>query len=64
MSIFNRWGALIFETNDIPLNEEQLGWDGTFKEQTLPVDVFVYYIIVEFIDEEQIAYEGDITIIK
>ncbi len=37
--IFNRWGELIFETGD-PLS----GWDGTFRGEQAPVDVYVWVI--------------------
>ncbi|MEX2590593.1 MAG: T9SS type B sorting domain-containing protein, partial [Chitinophagales bacterium] len=44
--IFDRWGTLIFETNDI--NEE---WDGTYKGKLLPPDVFVYKAYADFLDK-------------
>ncbi|MEL6862861.1 MAG: gliding motility-associated C-terminal domain-containing protein [Bacteroidota bacterium] len=64
LRVFNRWGALIFENNNFPLNEELFGWDGTFKGQALPPDVFAYYAIVGFIDGEEVLFEGDISLIK
>ncbi len=39
LRIFNRWGELIFESNDIAL-----GWDGTYKGNTVPDGVYVYVI--------------------
>ncbi|MEM9820353.1 MAG: gliding motility-associated C-terminal domain-containing protein [Bacteroidota bacterium] len=64
LSVFNRWGAVVYEARNIPLNEERFGWDGLFKGQVLPPDVFAYYLVVDFIDGETLEYEGDITIIK
>ncbi len=37
--IFNRWGELLFETNDP--NE---GWDGIYKDKVCQMDVYVYII--------------------
>jgi gliding motility-associated-like protein len=37
--IFNRWGEVVFETNDI-----NKGWDGTFHGQPQPYGVYVYMI--------------------
>jgi gliding motility-associated-like protein len=37
--IFNRWGSLVFETND---NRE--GWDGTFRGRNLPDGVYIYVV--------------------
>ena len=62
--IFNRWGALIYEETGIPLNDEQLGWDGTFKGEILSPDVFTYYIVIGFIDSASVPFKGDVTIIK
>jgi gliding motility-associated-like protein len=42
LSIFNRWGQLLFETDD-PSN----GWDGTYKGQESPVGTYVYSAIFE-----------------
>jgi gliding motility-associated-like protein len=40
--IYNRWGQLIFQTND-----PGLGWDGRFKSTMQKKDVYVYYITAE-----------------
>jgi gliding motility-associated-like protein len=39
MYIFNRWGALVFESNDI-----SLGWDGKYKGKPAPQGVYAYKI--------------------
>jgi gliding motility-associated-like protein len=38
LSIFNRWGELVYETNDL-----QNGWNGTFKGKNQPIDVYIYF---------------------
>jgi gliding motility-associated-like protein len=38
LSVFNRWGQLVYSTNDI-----NSGWDGTFKGVQQAMGVFVYY---------------------
>jgi gliding motility-associated-like protein len=37
--IYNRWGELVFQTNDI-----NAGWDGTFNGSPEPIGVYVWYI--------------------
>ena len=37
--IYNRWGELVFETNDF-----SIGWDGTYKKTAQEMDVYVYYV--------------------
>jgi gliding motility-associated-like protein len=37
--VFNRWGQLIFETNN-----PETGWDGTYKGELLNPGVYMYYM--------------------
>ncbi len=63
LRIYDRWGSLVFEARDIPLNDPYLGWDGRFRGQ--PVDgVFAFYAIVRFVDERQGQYEGSVTVVR
>ena len=64
LQIYDRWGELIFETENIPLNVENLGWDGTYRGQKVNNGVFVYIAEVEFIDDEVITFSGDLTVLK
>ncbi len=58
--IFDRWGALVFETKNA--ND---AWDGTFKGKKLPSGVYVYYIEAPCpIGEGKILKKGDITLFK
>lgn len=56
--IYNRWGENIFISRDI-----NHGWDGTFKGVQAPMEVYVYFAIIE---EEGIIkkYKGNITLIR
>jgi len=64
LRIFNRWGALMYEGRNLPLGDERMGWDGTFKGQAMTPDVFAFYAVIGFIDGVEILYEGDVTILK
>jgi gliding motility-associated-like protein len=57
--IYNRWGQLVFETNN-----RKIGWDGTFKGQPQPMDVYAYTLDVEFSDGRKLRKTGDITLIR
>ena len=63
--VFSRWGELVYDLPELmPLNDTQIGWDGTLKGETLNPGVFVYVFEVEFIDGRIEVYKGDITLTK
>ncbi|MFZ4412219.1 MAG: gliding motility-associated C-terminal domain-containing protein [Bacteroidales bacterium] len=56
--IFNKWGNLLFETNDF-----NNGWDGKFSGEVVPEGVYVYSIIA--IGEDGVYYRrlGHLTVL-
>ena len=63
IQIYDRWGDLVWEGNDLPVNDPTVGWDGTYKGK--PVSgVFVYRAIVRFIDGQERSYDGDVTVLR
>ena len=67
VSIYNRWGGLLFEADDIPpscLDGTTL-WDGRTPEgREVDPGVYVYTIEVDFIDRVTLVYRGDITVVR
>lgn len=59
MSIYNRWGQKVFETND-----QAIGWNGTFKGKELPPDVYGYYLRCVCDDGSELFTKGNITLLK
>lgn len=57
--IYNRWGKLVFETTD-----RNVGWDGTYKGELQPMDVYAYVLDAEFFDGKKLRKTGDITLIR
>jgi len=57
--VFNRWGTLVFESDDL-----NRGWDGKFRGKNLPLDVYLYIIDAEGIDGRQIHLKGNLTIVN
>ena len=57
--IFNRWGQLVFETNDL-----SQGWDGTFHGEEMAPAVFVYYIEATCSNDESIKIQGNVTLLR
>lgn len=57
--IFNRWGELVFESEDI-----LQGWDGHYRGRLSPQDVYVYQMWVRFVDNHEEQRVGDLTLIR
>lgn len=59
LSIYNRWGELMFFTKDI---EHQ--WDGKFNGNTAPIGVYSYVLKAYGKDGQAVNKQGTITILK
>lgn len=57
--IFNRWGGLLFVSND-----PELGWDGTYNGQLCPQDVYVYRVTGFYETGERVVRVGDVNLIR
>ena len=64
LQIYDRWGNQVFVKNNIPLNEEAEGWDGTFNGQKMPTGGYVFRAEVAFTDGEVEQYKGDILLMR
>lgn len=59
LSIFNRWGEKVFESED-----PARGWDGRFKGEMQEPGVYVYVLKLTFGDNYSITDRGSITLIR
>ncbi len=59
MRIWNRWGELVFETEDV-----KQGWDGHYRGQLSPQDVYVYRCWIRFVDDREADRTGDLTLFR
>jgi gliding motility-associated-like protein len=62
--IYNRWGEVVFEADDIQPNSELIGWDGTYKGEFLKPDVYVYFVKALCYTGDVIEIKGDVSLIK
>ncbi len=59
-AVYNRWGEVMYETTNI--NDK--GWDGTFKGEKLPPDVYIFLFKATCIDNEQFIKKGNVTLLR
>jgi gliding motility-associated-like protein len=59
LKIYNRWGSLIFQSNDI-----NKGWDGTFNGKPVPVGVYMYTVAASGLDHTDYNLGGTVTLLR
>jgi len=62
--IYDRWGQMIFQQQNINTNDKGIGWDGTYKGVLLSPDVFVYVIDAICDTDQPISWQGNIALIR
>jgi len=63
-SVYDRWGEQVYEGLDFPVNDPNIGWDGTFRGEPMNPGVFVWVLEVEFADGAREVYRGNTTLIR
>ncbi len=59
MKIYDRWGELIFETNDLAN-----GWDGSLNGKKLESEAFVYSISITDTNAQKHTFRGTVTLVR
>lgn len=62
--VYDRWGEMLFEDVDFPVNAPDRGWDGTFRNQPMPAGVYLWQAIAIFPDDSEAIYSGQTTLIR
>jgi gliding motility-associated-like protein len=63
LRIFNRWGEVVFEKRDFPVNDPAAGWDGTYKGKKPQADVYVYQAEVFCDNGDIIRLNGNVALV-
>ncbi|MCI1751486.1 MAG: PKD domain-containing protein [Flavobacteriales bacterium] len=59
LQVFNRWGEMIFETEDI-----NQGWDGYYRGKPAKQDVYVWKAFARFVTGDEKKMTGDLTLLR
>lgn len=62
--IFDRWGNMVWQGEDLRPNDIGSGWDGTMRGKAMDPAVFSWVAEVLYIDGEALIVTGDINLIK
>ncbi len=64
LRVFNRWGEPVFEAKEFQANDASKGWNGSYKGQPAPNDVYVYLVEVVCENNAILTYSGNIALIR
>jgi len=64
LQIFDRWGNMLFERQNLTVNNEGQGWDGRSNGEPLPPGVYVYSFAFVDPQGEVSYYKGSVTLIR
>lgn len=64
LRVFNRWGEVVFEKREFPVNNPAYGWDGNYKGKQGNADVYVYQLEIICNNGEVLKYSGNIALIR
>ncbi len=59
LNILNRWGQIIFSSN-----QQDMGWDGTVNGEAVQSDTYIYQCDVTGYSGKKYAYNGTFTLIR
>ncbi len=62
--VYDRWGELVFERQNLLPGDANLQWDGTFNGRELGPGIFVYYAELSFNDGTVSNAKGDILLVR
>lgn len=63
-SIYDRWGELIFNGNEVGPGDTGSGWDGTFKSEPVNQGVYAYTAQVQLVTGRLVFLKGNVTLIR
>ena len=64
VTIFNRWGQIVFQRRNIPCNSEADSWDGTFNGNKPVADVYTYMVEIVCDNNQILHYQGNVNLIR
>lgn len=64
LSIYDRWGNLVWQKKGFIANELPLGWDGRFQGQQVVPGVYAWHALLMLRDGNIVTKKGDVTVIR
>jgi gliding motility-associated-like protein len=62
--IYNRWGEVVYDMQNMPVNDMNLGWDGSHRGAPMKPDVYVWIVDAQCENGESLQLKGDISLLR
>jgi len=63
-TVFNRWGGIVFQDDNITAINTYRGWNGDANNEHSEIGVYTYLIQASFLDGTQKLFAGDVTLFR
>jgi gliding motility-associated-like protein len=63
-NVYNRWGAILFNVINQPINSPEGRWQGDHRGQPVEAGVYIYVAEVEFTDGHVEKVSGEVLVMK
>lgn len=64
LSVYDRWGNLLFTRQDYLPDDPSLGWDGRFREKDMKPGIYVVHAVLTRQDGQTIGYTGELVLLR
>ena len=64
LSVFNRYGRIVFENYSFQPGIPEFGWDGSKSGKEMPSDIYYYSAYVQFINGISKSYTGYLSLLR
>lgn len=64
LQVYDRWGSLVFEKQNFPVSDPQMGWDGSIGGVAAAPGVYWYLVKVRFLNGFEEVFKGDLTLLR
>ncbi len=62
--ITDRWGEILFDRQDVPPNQADAGWDGTWRGKPVSPGAYLFWTELERLDGSRFKLAGTVTVLR
>jgi gliding motility-associated-like protein len=64
ITIYDRWGNLVYSDNHVGTLESYEGWNGRFDDQNAAEGVYTYLVLINILGNQSLTFSGNLTLLR